>query len=103
MFAIAFDMDTKKLESHFGASYTNKYSEIKTFLETEGFRWKQGSLYYGDKETTTMGTPFLVVRKLSRQMPWFKACVKDIRVLKIEEDDDLIPHLDDSPEPALTI
>ncbi len=94
MFAIAFDMDTRKMESQFGSSYTNKYAEIKTFLSDNGFHWKQGSLYYGDKDKTTIGTPFLVVRRLNKQMPWFKDCVKDIRVLKIEDDDDLKPHLE---------
>ena len=94
MFAIAFDMDTTKMNAQFRASYTNKYTEIKNFLASEGFHWKQGSLYYGDKDTTTIGKPFLVVRRLSKQMPWFRDCVKDIRVLKIEDDDDLIPHLE---------
>lgn len=94
MFAIAFDMDTKKLEAKFGPSYTNKYKEIEKFLESHDFTWTQGSLYYGDKEKTKIGTPFLVARKLSIQFPWFKECVKDIRILKIEDDDDLKPHLE---------
>ncbi len=94
MFAIAFDMDTKALEAQFGPSYTNKYKEIEKFLAEHNFHWQQGSLYYGSKETTTIGTPFLVARRLSNNFPWFKTCVKDIRVLKIEDDDDLKPHLE---------
>lgn len=95
MFAIAFDMDTSKMREAFGeTNYRNKYKEIDDFLSQSGFKWTQGSLYYGDKETTKIGTPFLVIRKLSIEMPWFKDCVKDIRVLKIEDDDDLRPHLE---------
>jgi virulence-associated protein VapD len=93
MYAIAFDMDTDKLKEKFGADYTNRYGEIRKFLTEHHFAWQQCSLYYGDKEKVTMGTAFLVIRKMSQELIWFKECVKDARVLAIMEQDDLVPHM----------
>jgi virulence-associated protein VapD len=94
MYAIAFDMNTACLKEKFGETdYRNRYKDIEKFLESEGFTWKQGSLWYGN-EKTKMGTAFLVARKLSKQFSWFKECVADIRVLRVEDDDDLKPHLE---------
>ena len=94
MYAIAFDLDTEKLKAKFGADYTNRYGEIRKFLKEQHFTWQQGSLYYGDKDKVKMGTPFLVIRKMSQEFSWFRECVVDARVLAIMEQDDLMPHMD---------
>ncbi len=33
----------------------------------------------------------LIVRELAQTYTWFSTCVKDIRMLRIEEDNDLLP------------
>ena len=95
MYAIAFDFDTKKLEKQFGPSYTNKYKEIETFFNEHHFHWKQGSLYYGDLDRSKVDMPktFAMLTKLSRTFPWFKDCVRDVRILTIQDDDNLIDYL----------
>ena len=37
----------------------------------------------------------LTVQRLSRKYPWFKASVRDIRMLRIEENNDLLPTIID--------
>jgi virulence-associated protein VapD len=95
MYAIAFDLDVDALKKYYHATnYPNAYKEVRDFLAKNDFHWQQGSLYYGDMKTVKMGTPFLVIRKLSKEFSWFKDCVSDARVLAILEQDDLKPHLE---------
>lgn len=90
MYAIAFDLDTKKLEKSYGKSYPNAYSEIKNFLADKGFKHQQGSLYYGD-DTVTQVSAVLAVVELSRRFKYIKPSVADIRVLRLLDADDLMP------------
>ena len=55
-----------------------------------GFEWKQGSVYFGNADMNAVKC-VLTVRKLAQIHTWFSACVKDIRMLRIEEDNDLSP------------
>ena len=47
MYAIAFDMDIDSLRTHYGDPYNGAYLEIRRVLERSGFRWQQGSTYFG--------------------------------------------------------
>lgn len=90
MYAIAFDMDIEALKNAYGDPYNNAYSEIKRVLQQHGFNWQQGSVYFGDERINAV-TCVLAALQLSQELPWFAASVRDIRMLRIEEMNDLMP------------
>lgn len=90
MYAIAFDLVFENPRSHYSAtSPNNAYSEVRAILEAEGFAWRQGSVYFGEPARVTAVTCVLTAQRLARELPWFSECVRDIRMLRIEENDDL--------------
>ena len=90
LYAITFDMDIESLKIHYGDPYNNAYGEIRKILLRQGFAWQQGSVSFGG-ETINAVTCVLAVIALSRALPWFAASVRDIRMLRIEELNDLMP------------
>ena len=90
MYAIAFDMDIESLRQHYGDPYNNAYMEIRRILERFGFRWQQGSTYFGGESVNAV-TCVIAAMDLSRNLPWFAPSVRDIRMLRIEENNDLMP------------
>lgn len=93
MYAIAFDLDTGILQNVYGsASWNNAYSDIRKVLEPMGFKWTQGSVYFGD---TTVNAVKCVIaaQSLKTKFSWFSAAVRDIRMLRIEEENDLLPAI----------
>lgn len=90
MYAIAFDMDIESLRKNYGDPYNNAYLEIRKILLAHGFTWQQGSVYFGGDKINAV-TCVLAAIDVSRQLPWFAASVRDIRMLRIEELNDLMP------------
>ncbi len=90
VYAIAFDMDIEQLRIHYGDPYNNAYLEIRRVLEQHGFQWQQGSVYFGSPAVTA-ATVMVAVIDLSTQLAWFPSSVRDIRMLRIEELNDLMP------------
>src|SRR5881392_2794585 len=90
VYAIAFDMDVEQLRVHYGDPYNNAYLEIRRVLERHHFQWQQGSVYFGD-ESVTAATVMVAVIDLATQLPWFASALRDIRMLRIEELNDLMP------------
>ena len=90
MYAIAFDMDIESLRTFYGDPYNNAYTEIRRVLERHGFTRQQGSVYFGGEGINAV-TCVLAAMDLSRSLPWFSASVRDIRMLRIEELNDLMP------------
>jgi virulence-associated protein VapD len=90
VYAIAFDMDIDSLRSAYGDPYNNAYAEIKKVLQKHGFVWQQGSVYFGGESINAV-TCVLAAIDLSQSLPWFTASVRDIRMLRIEEMNDLMP------------
>ena len=99
MYAIAFDMDIESLRVHYGDPYNSAYLEIRRVLERSGFRWQQGSTYFGGA-TTNAVTCVMAALELGRTLPWFAAAVRDIRMLRIEENNDLMPAVQQAAENA---
>jgi virulence-associated protein VapD len=93
MYAVAFDLDTDALKQSYGDPYNKAYAEIKRFLQGEGFDWQQGSVYFGNPKKINAVSCVVAIAKLSKQFTWFAACVKDVRMLRIEENNDLRPAL----------
>ena len=91
MYAITFDLDQEMLSKNYhNASYTNAYNDIKRALAAHGFSRQQGSVYFGD-ETVNAVSCVLAVMSLTTANPWFAPSIKDIRMLRIEDDNDLLP------------
>ena len=94
MYAIAFDLKVSDLEQYYtGNSYNNAYGDIQKFLQTKGFTRQQGSVYFGELNVVDAVKCVMAVNALSQEFPWFKQCVTDIRMLRIEENNDLSPAL----------
>jgi len=89
VYAIAFDMDIEQLRLHYGDPYNNAYLEIRRVLEEHRFQWQQGSVYFGGPQVTA-ATVMTAVIDLTSRLPWFAASVRDIRMLRIEEMNDLM-------------
>jgi virulence-associated protein VapD len=90
VYAIAFDMDIESLKSNYGDPYNNAYYEIRRILQKHGFTWQQGSVYFGGEQINAV-TCVLAAMDLARSLPWFAASVRDIRMMRIEELNDLMP------------
>lgn len=94
MYAIVFDLDTKTLESVYpNDSWRNAYQEVRRVLQAKGFDWQQGSTYFGNDSVDAV-TCVLAVQALKKEFAWFAAAVRDIRMLRIEENNDLRPALE---------
>jgi len=94
MYAIVFDLDTNSLrEVYPGPSWNNAYQEIRVFLSERGFGWQQGSTYFGDDSVDAV-TCVLTIQDLTHSFNWFSASVRDIRMLRIEENNDLMPAVE---------
>ena len=99
LYAITFDMDIESLRTHYGDPYNNAYGEIRKVLQKNGFLWQQGSVYFGGESINAV-TCVLAAIDLARTLPWFSASVRDVRMPRIEEFNDLMPAVRQAaPEP----
>jgi virulence-associated protein VapD len=98
MYAIVFDFDTDMLKNTYpNASWQNAYADVRKYLTDRGFDWTQGSAYFGD-ETIDAVRCIRTVQRLSKKFPWFKTSVRDLRMLRIEENNDLKSALEDDED-----
>jgi virulence-associated protein VapD len=93
MYAISFDMDIESLRQTYGDPYNNAYREIRSVLVEFGFDWQQGSVYFGSAAVDAV-TCVLAAQALAERLPWFAASVRDIRMLRIEENNNLMPAVE---------
>lgn len=93
MYAICFDLDQDQLRRHYpNAETTGAYHDIRRALEKFGFARQQGSVYFGNN-TVTPVTCVMAVQAVQKSCPWFAKVVSDIRMLRIEEHNDLMPAI----------
>jgi virulence-associated protein VapD len=121
MYAITFDFDTRCLEQHFtpvddtqqldidmdiilpaGSSeqakryYPKAYTLVRRYLEQNGFEWRQGSVYFFKDRTLQDNLVVLkIIKRLAKKYPWFLDCSRDVRILKIEAENDVLAFLKD--------
>jgi virulence-associated protein VapD len=92
MYAIVFDLDQDTLSKTYHVqSYQNAYGDIKKTLIAHGFSRQQGSVYFGDVDKVDAVSCVLAVMDLAKTNPWFAPSVTDIRMLRIEDNNDLMP------------
>ena len=84
---LALDADTLS-KVYTGNSTASAYTDIDRTLRNYGFSHKQGSVYFGDEGVDAVHT-VIAVQKLSKRYDWFASSVKDARMIRIEEDNDL--------------
>ncbi len=92
-YAIVFDLDANILQKIYHATYTNAYGDIRKVLEDYGFDWLQGSTYFGNDKVDAV-TCVLAVQEVSAKFDWFSTAVRDVRMLRIEENNDLMPAVE---------
>ncbi len=94
MYAITFDLDTEMLrQSYPNDSYNNAYNDIRKVLTTDfGFEWQQGSVYFGGATVDAVSC-VMATQELATRYDWFAASVRDIRMLRIEDNNDLAPAI----------
>ncbi|WP_370631403.1 virulence factor [Methylosinus sp. Sm6] len=93
MYAIAFDLDTEQLRQLYpNANWNNACFDIRRELEESGFRWRQGSVYFGNDDIRATDC-VKATMDLDALFPWFKPSVRDIRMLQITEEDTLMDFL----------
>ena len=98
MYAIVFDFDTELLKANYpGPSWNNASDNVKRSLTVRGFTWMQGSTYFGDDSVDAVRC-VRFVQKLAKKYAWFTPSVRDIRMLRIEENNDLRIALDDDDD-----
>jgi virulence-associated protein VapD len=74
-------------------SWTNAYIDIGKTLGEFGFARQRGSVYFGD-DTVDAVRCVLAVQELASRYDWFSPAVSDIRMLRIEDNNDLKPAVD---------
>ncbi len=94
MYAITFDLDTETLKKGYhNPSWQNAYNDIAKFLRGHGFDRQQGSVYFGN-ETIDSVKCQIAVQLLTLEYDWFAPSVTDIRMLRIEDSNDLTPAIE---------
>lgn len=94
VYAVTFDFDVESLERLYqNPSWRNAYTDVRRFLGENGFENKQGSVPFavGDVDAVEC---IAVIQELAETFDWFTPALKDIRMLRIEENNDLMPILD---------
>lgn len=94
-YAIAFVLDADTLsKTYTRGNQAKAYAEIEDTLRSYGFSRQQGSVYFGSNKVDAVRT-VMAARKLATKHVWFAASVRDIRMLRIEDDNDLMPAIRD--------
>ena len=92
VYGIAFDMVKARVEEHREGVWNGCYGDIERVLIARGFYRQQQSMYLGNDGVSAVEC-VLAVQELSKTFPWFAPSVRDIRMLRIEDNNDLKPAI----------
>ncbi len=91
--AITLDMDPSVLQASYqNACGQSAYNDIRNVLGSYGLNHQLRNVYFGDDKVDAVRC-VLAVQALSRDYVWFRPAVRDIRMLRIEDNNDLMPAL----------
>ena len=94
MYAITFDLDAETFEKLYPNDFwRNAYTDTREFLEDNGFEHERGSVYFSIDQIDAVEC-IVVAQDLAQTFNWFTPCCKDIRMLRIEGNNDFMPALD---------
>jgi virulence-associated protein VapD len=100
VYAICFDLDTEALQKFYrAASWQNGYQDIARVLSRHGFCRQQGSVYFGDRTVDPVRC-VLAIQDVASECAWFSQVVRDVRMLRIEENNDLLPAIEGLTNPS---
>lgn len=93
VYAIAFDLDGATAEQFCGPNWRGTcYAKIRSVFEEFGFGRVQGSVYFGEESSDAVRC-VMAVQEADRRFAWFGRSVRDLRMLRVDEDNDLLPAL----------
>jgi virulence-associated protein VapD len=93
VYAIAFDLDSASAERHCGPNWRGTcYAKIASVFADFGFARVQGSVYFGDEKSDAVHC-VMAVQEADRRFAWFAQTVRDLRMLRVDEDNDLMPAI----------
>ena len=81
MFATGFDLLLHETRATHPKSVSQAYEDIGAVLNRYGFSRIQGSVYVSQSDSLVSVTLAMNALKV---LPWFAACVRDIRAFKVE-------------------
>lgn len=94
VYAITFVFDQSSLSD-------TAHADISQVLVKEyGFVWQQGFVYFGGA-TIDAVTCVSATQTLASRYPWFKSSIRDVRMLRIEENNDLMPAIVKTPKAVM--
>lgn len=93
---IAFDLDTKELKK-FLTDYRLAYTQIKSFMEENGFIHEQGSAYSSINNISYSDVQILIT-EFSETFNWAQKCVKKLQVTMIGNQFDFKRYLNNDIE-----
>lgn len=92
VYAICFDLDCTAAEQLCGAGWRSCYEKLRGVFAEHGFGRVQGSVYFGDEDSDAVKC-VMAVQDADRRFAWFGRVVKDLRMLRVDENNDLLPAL----------
>lgn len=92
VYALAFDLDTSVAEKLCGPNWRGCYDKIALVFGEFGFTRKQGSVYFGSDESDAVQC-VMAVQEADRRFAWFGRSLRDLRMLRVDEDNDLMPAI----------
>jgi virulence-associated protein VapD len=93
VYAIAFDLDSTAAERHCGPNWRGTcYAKIAAVFAEYGFARVQGSVYFGDEKSDAVHC-VMAVQEADRRFAWFGPVIRDLRMLRVDEDNDLMPAI----------
>ena len=94
VYAIAFDFDTAVLERLCGSNYPACYRKFGAVLAGFGFGRpaRKRLLYLGNQDSDAVHC-VMAVQEADRRFAWFAPAVRDLRMLRVDEDNDLMPAI----------
>lgn len=93
VYAIAFDLDSASAEKCCGQNWRGTcYAKIASVFAEFGFTRVQGSVYFGNENSDAVHC-VMAVQEADRRFAWFSQSVRDLRMLRVDEDNDLMPAI----------
>ncbi len=92
MFAITFDLAYAETQALHPMGLRQAYRDIERALGNHGFERVQQSVYL--TRSADIANLFNAMSGL-RALPWFPACVKDIKAFRVENWSDFTPSMKD--------
>ena len=101
--AFHFDLDIRQLKEHYPSTspfgYKQAWSDIKKFMEENGFIHTQYSGYESSQDLSTFAA-FQIIIRLQRKHPWFSQCAQAATMTDIGNRHDVLSHLKEHKKDA---